>query len=132
MVKRIKWIYIASFGLLAAGILVLIVMPWRAMCQINRRQQWQICHWSHSISINRIIFSPISFGKFYCTIEYGKVKSQCPCRNIGFVSALGGTSGSVIIGNLFDLLGGTTFLPFAHPLTILLITCFLNERKTTT
>ena len=48
-----------------------------------------------------------------------------------FVSALGGTLGSVIIGNLFDLLGGNkVFYLSLIPMSIILVTLFFLNRIT--
>ena len=50
-----------------------------------------------------------------------------------FVSALGGTSGSIIIGNLFDLLGGNkVFYLSLIPMAIILVALFVLNKKTAT
>ena len=135
MVKRIKWIYIASFGLLAAGILVLIVMPMAS--NVPNQQAATMADLplvSFLFPLIGLFLAPL-YPLVSSTVLSNTEKSNHSALAgiLVFVSALGGTSGSVIIGNLFDLLGGNNvFYLSLIPLTILLITLFFMKRKTTT
>ena len=135
MVKRIKWIYIASFGLLAAGILVLIVMPMAS--NVPNQQAATMADLplvSFLFPLIGLFLAPL-YPLVSSTVLSNTEKSNHSALAgiLVFVSALGGTSGSVIIGNLFDLLGGNNvFYLSLIPLTILLITLFFFNRKTTT
>ncbi|HPF11094.1 MAG TPA: MFS transporter [Flavobacteriaceae bacterium] len=135
MVKRIKWIYIASFGLLAAGILVLIVMPMAS--NVPNQQAATMADLplvSFLFPLIGLFLAPL-YPLVSSTVLSNTEKSNHSALAgiLVFVSALGGTSGSVIIGNLFDLLGGNNvFYLSLIPLTILLITLFFLNRKTTT
>lgn len=127
MVKRIKWIYIASFGLLAAGILVLIVMPMAS--NVPNQQAATMADLplvSFLFPLIGLFLAPL-YPLVSSTVLSNTEKSNHSALAgiLVFVSALGGTSGSVIIGNLFDLLGGNNvFYLSLIPLTILLITLF--------
>lgn len=133
LVKKIRWIYIASFGLVAAAILVLVVMPMAS--NVPNQEVSSIAELplvSFLFPLIGLFLAPL-YPLVSSTVlsNTEKFNHSALAGILVFVSALGGTSGSIIIGNLFDLLGGNkVFYLSLIPIGILLLTLFFLNRRT--
>ena len=133
LVKKIKWIYIAVTGLIGAAILVLIVLPMASNVpdmEVNALGDLPLV--SFLFPMIGLFLAPL-YPLISSTVLSATDKSHHSALAgiLTFVSALGGTLGSVIIGNLFDLLGGNkVFYLSLIPMTIILITLFFLNRIT--
>lgn len=133
LVKKIKWIYIAVTGIIGAAILVLIVLPMASNVpdmEVNALGDLPLV--SFLFPMIGLFLAPL-YPLISSTVLSATDKSHHSALAgiLTFVSALGGTLGSVIIGNLFDLLGGNkVFYLSLIPMTIILITLFFLNRIT--
>ena len=133
LVKKVKWIYIAVTGLIGAAILVLLVLP-----MANNIPEMEVTTFGN-LPLVSFLFPMIGLflAPLYPLISSTvlsateKMHHSALAGILTFVSALGGTSGSVIIGNLFDLLGGNkVFYLSLIPMAIILIALFFLNRLT--
>lgn len=131
LVKKIKWVYISVTGIVCSAILVLIVLPMASNVpnmEVNALKDLPLV--SFLFPLIGLFLAPlyplISSTVLSATEKY---HHSALAGIITFVSALGGTLGSVIIGNLFDLLGGNkVFYLSLIPMTIILFTLFFLNR----
>ena len=133
LVKKIKWIYIAVTGLVGAAVLVLIVLPMASNVpnmEVNTMKDLPLV--SFLFPMIGLFLAPL-YPLISSTVlsATDKTHHSALAGILTFVSALGGTLGSVIIGNLFDLLGGNkVFYLSLIPMTIILISLFFLNRIT--
>lgn len=131
LVKKIKWIYIAVTGLVGAATLVLIVLPMASNVpdmDVNSMKDLPLV--SFLFPMIGLFLAPL-YPLISSTVlsATDKTHHSALAGILTFVSALGGTLGSVIIGNLFDLLGGNkVFYLSLIPMTIILISLFFLNR----
>ena len=131
LVKKIKWIYISVTGVICSAILVLIVLPMASNVpnmEVSALKDLPLV--SFLFPLIGLFLAPlyplISSTVLSATEKY---HHSALAGILTFVSALGGTLGSVIIGNLFDLLGGNkVFYLSLIPMTIILVTLFFLNR----
>jgi len=131
LVKKVKWIYIASFGIIGAAVLVLIVLPMASNVpnmQVNSLQDLPLVSFLFPmIGLFLAPLYPLISSTVLSAID--KSSHSALAGILTFVSALGGTLGSVIIGNLFDLLGGNkVFYLSLIPMGIIFVTLFFLNR----
>jgi len=133
LVKKIKWIYIAVIGIIGAAILVLVVLPMASNVpdmEVNALSDLPLV--SFLFPMIGLFLAPL-YPLISSTVLSATDKSHHSALAgiLTFVSALGGTLGSVIIGNLFDLLGGNkVFYLSLIPMSIILVTLFFLNRIT--
>ena len=131
--KRLDWFKVLFTGLLLAAVLVLVVLP-----LVGETGDREITSWLDA-PIAAFIFPLIGFciAPVYPAIN-SVILSALPRRQhapmaglIVVFSALGGTLGSIITGNLFEVFSGKTAFYFSLiPISILLFTLYLFKRKT--
>jgi fucose permease len=131
LVKKIKWIYIAVTGVVCSAILVLIVLPMASNVpdmEVNALKDLPMVSFLFPlIGLFLAPLYPLISSTVLSATE--KIHHSALAGILTFVSALGGTLGSVIIGNLFDLLGGNkVFYLSLIPMTIILFTLFFLNR----
>ncbi|MBT8272042.1 MAG: MFS transporter [Bacteroidia bacterium] len=131
IVKRIKWIYISLFGLFAAAALVLIVLPMAknvSVTEISTMAELPLV--SYLFPMIGLFLAPL-YPLVSSTVLSGVDKDQhSPLAGIlVFFSAIGGTSGSLIIGYMFDKFGGDkVFYLSLIPMAVILVALFrLNK-----
>jgi FHS family glucose/mannose:H+ symporter-like MFS transporter len=133
LVKKIKWIYIAVTGIIGAAILVLVVLPMASNVpdmEVNALGDLPLV--SFLFPMIGLFLAPL-YPLISSTVLSATDKSHHSALAgiLTFVSALGGTLGSVIIGNLFDLIGGNkVFYLSLIPMSIILVTLFFLNRIT--
>ena len=133
VLRKVQWYRVVSISLVAAGALVLISMP------LARQVGDQVVTSWTDAPLAAFIFPLIGFclAPVYPAIN-SVMLSALPVRQHGAMSglivvfsALGGTTGSIITGNIFEHFDGTTAFYFSLiPLTLILIALFLFNRMT--
>lgn len=135
LVKKIKWIYIAVFGVIGAATLVLVALPMASNVPNIAVSELK------NLPLAAFVFPMI--GLFLAPLyplvsstvlsSTDKMYHSALAGILTFVSAMGGTLGSVIIGNLFDFLGGDkVFYLSLIPMTIILVALiFINKISNT-
>jgi fucose permease len=131
LVKKVKWIYIAVTGIVGAATLVLIVLPMASNVpnmEVNSLKDLPLVSFLFPmIGLFLAPLYPLISSTVLSATE--KIHHSALAGILTFVSALGGTLGSVIIGNLFDLLGGNkVFYLSLIPMSIILIALFFLNR----
>jgi FHS family glucose/mannose:H+ symporter-like MFS transporter len=131
LVKKIKWVYIAVTGIIGAAILVLVVLPMASNVpdmEVNALGDLPLV--SFLFPMIGLFLAPL-YPLISSTVLSATDKSHHSALAgiLTFVSALGGTLGSVIIGNLFDLLGGNKVF-YLSLMSIILVTLFFLNKIT--
>lgn len=131
--KKMDWFKVLFTGLLAAGLLVIVVLP-----LAGQAGQHPVTSWSNA-PIAAFVFPLIGFciAPVYPAIN-SVILSALPARQhapmaglIVVFSALGGTTGSIITGHLFEAFGGTVaFYSSLLPLSLLLMALYFFKRET--
>lgn len=131
MVKTIKWFYIAITGLILAAALVLIVLPMAknvGVTEVSTMADLPLV--SFLFPMIGLFLAPLYPLVSSAVLSGVKKEQHSPLAGIlVFFSAIGGTSGSLIIGYMFDKFGGDkVFYLSLIPMVIILISLFrLNK-----
>jgi fucose permease len=131
VLKKFNWYYVLSVCLLLAGGLVLLAIPLAKTVSANAVTGWG------DAPLAAFIFPLI--GLFLAPIYpalNSAILSALPTRQHGMMSgliivfsALGGTTGSIITGNVFQHFGGQNAFYFSLiPISIMLVCLFLFNR----
>jgi len=128
--RKIKWFFVLVICLLAAAGLVLVAIP------LAEPSHHEVTGWG-SAPLGAFVFPLIGLflAPIYPAIN-SVILSALPARQHGAMSglivifsALGGTTGSIITGHIFEAYGGQTAFYFSLvPITILMICLFLLNR----
>lgn len=136
LVEKIQWLYITIFGLIGAAILVLVVLPMAQNVSVNQVSKFaDLPLVSFLFPLIGLFLAPLYPLVSSTVLSAVEQKFHSPLAGIlVFFSAVGGTCGSLIIGHLFDSLGGDrVFYLSLIPMAIILITLFrLNGLTKTT
>jgi len=133
VLQRLSWFKVLFTGLLLAAILVVVVLP-----LAGKSGDQEVTSWANA-PIAAYIFPLIGLciAPVYPAIN-SVILSALPARQhapmaglIVVFSALGGTTGSIVTGNLFEAFGGTTAFYFSLvPISVLLFALYLFKRST--
>ena len=124
IVKYVKWIYIAITGLILAAILVLVVLPMaQHIGEIKVSEFSDLPLVSFLFPMIGLFLAPLYPLVNSSVLSAVDKKEHSPLAGlIVFFSAVGGTSGSLIIGFMFDKFGGDkVFYLSLIPMFIILI-----------
>ena len=131
LLKKIHWFYVLITCLVLASVMILVAMPLAKNVVINPDAGWL------SAPLAAYIFPLIGLflAPIYPSIN-SAILSSLPKTQHGLMSgliivfsAIGGTSGSLITGAIFDWYGGQTAFYFTLlPITILVISLFVFNR----
>lgn len=133
--KKIKWFYISITCVILAVILVLIVLPLAKNVEpteINSIADLPIV--SYLFPLIGLFLAPL-YPLVNSTVlsSVDKSKHSSLAGILTFFSAVGGTLGSLLIGNLFDTLGGEkVFYLSLVPFGLMFISFFVINRLTAT
>jgi fucose permease len=132
VLKKFDWFVVLAIGLVSAALLVLIALPLAASLGDEQVTSWG------AAPIAAFIFPLIGFciAPIYPAIN-SVILSALPTHQHGSMaglivvfSALGGTSGSIITGFLFEAVGGQNAFYFSLlPIAMILFTLYLFKRK---
>jgi fucose permease len=133
LAKRIKWIYIAVGSVSLAVILVLLVLPLAKNIEAKEIQSIaDLPAVSYLFPLIGLFLAPL-YPLINSTVLTSVDKSMHSSLAgiLTFFSAVGGTVGSLLIGSLFDSLGGDrVFYLSLIPLSIILISFFIINKLT--
>lgn len=131
LLRKIEWIYVLTGCLLAAGALVLITVP------LTNNITGQTISLLKDVPLAAYAFPLIGLflAPIYPAIN-SVILSNLPAHKhasmsglIVVFSALGGTTGSIITGHIFEAWGGQTAFYFSlAPIAVLLILLFLFKK----
>lgn len=133
VLRRFDWYRVLSIGLLLAAILVVVALPMARAVAPEQVTSWA------AAPLAAFIFPLIGFciAPVYPAINsviltaLPKHQHAAMAGLIVVFSALGGTSGSIITGVLFERVGGQTAFYFSLiPISAILISLYLFKRKT--
>jgi FHS family glucose/mannose:H+ symporter-like MFS transporter len=128
--RKIHWFFVLVICLLFASTLVVVAIP------LSNSAHWDVTGWSNA-PLAAFVFPMIGFfiAPIYPAIN-SVILSTLPARQHGAMSglivifsALGGTTGSIITGHIFEAYGGQTAFYFSIVPILVLIVClfFLNR-----
>jgi len=133
--KKINWLYISTVCVVLAVILVLLVLPMAANVEqkeINTIADLPIV--SYLFPLIGLFLAPL-YPLVNSTVltSTDKTHQSALAGLLTFFSAIGGTVGSLVIGNLFDTLGGErvfylSLIPFS---LIFILLFFINKQAKT-
>jgi len=133
VLKHFDWFRLLTIGLLTAAVLVIVALP-----MAKGLGGEQVTSWG-AAPLAAFLFPLIGFciAPIYPAIN-SVILTALPTHQHGSMaglivvfSALGGTSGSIITGFLFEAVGGQKAFYFSLlPITALLFTLYLFKRKT--
>ncbi len=124
IVKYVNWIYIAVTGLILAAVLVLIVLPMaQNLGEIKVSKFADLPLVSFLFPMIGLFLAPLYPLVNSSVLSAVEKEQHSPLAGlIVFFSAIGGTSGSLIIGYMFDRFGGDkVFYLSLIPMAIILI-----------
>jgi fucose permease len=134
VLRRFDWYVVLTISLSVAATLVLVSLP-----LAENVVDEQVSGWLHA-PLAAFVFPLIGFclAPVYPAIN-SVILSALPVRQhapmaglIVVFSALGGTSGSIITGSLFEAFGGTTAFYFSlGPIAVLMIALYQLKKKAT-
>lgn len=132
-VKKIKWIYIAVGGVILAAALVLLVLPMAknvTVTNIDTIGNLPLVSFLFPlIGLFLAPLYPLVSSRVLSAVD--KVNHSALAGILTFFSAIGGVFGSLIIGNLFDTLGGDkVFYLSLIPLVIILLSLLAINKLT--
>ena len=132
VLRRFDWFKVLSAGLILAALLVIVALP-----LAGSGGGPQITRWA-AAPLAAFMFPFIGFciAPVYPAIN-SVILSALPARQHGpmaglivVFSALGGTTGSIITGNLFEAFGGTTAFYFSLlPISVILVSLYAFKKS---
>jgi len=132
VLKKFDWYRVLTIGLLLAATLVLVALPMARSVSVTQVTTLA------AAPLAAFVFPLIGFciAPIYPAIN-SVILSALPTHQHGSMaglivvfSALGGTSGSIITGYLFEIVGGQTAFYFSLiPIAVILFTLYLFKRK---
>ena len=131
LAKKIKWIYISSISVVLAIVLVLMVLPLAKNVvprEINSIADLPVV--SYLFPLIGLFLAPL-YPLVNSTMLTSTDKSHQSALAglLTFFSAIGGTVGSLLVGNLFDTLGGDkVFYLSLIPFALIFISLFMINR----
>jgi fucose permease len=133
LLNRFDWYRVLTIGLLLAAVLVLVALPMARASSVDQVTSWA------TAPLAAFVFPLIGFliAPVYPAIN-SVILSALPKHQhaamaglIVVFSALGGTSGSIITGFLFEYVGGQTAFYFSLvPIAAILASLAVFKRKT--
>jgi len=131
LLKRFDWFWVLLLGLLLAGLLVLVSLPLAAGVGDRTIDSWFDAPLAaFTFPLIGLCIAPVYPAINSVVLSALPTRQHAPMAGLIVVfSALGGTSGSIITGHLFALVGGKSAFYFSLlPLSLLLVTLFLFKR----
>ncbi len=128
LLTRVKWIHLLTFCVVAAATIVILVLPLAKNVVLDGNTSWSNAPLAaYLLPILGLFLAPI-YPTINSTILSALPKHMQSSMSglIVVFSALGGTFGSIITGNLFDVIGGDKVFYFTLiPLTVILVTIWI-------
>ncbi len=131
VLRKIDWLYVLLFCLLAAGVIVLVTVPLTKSISGNAINSLaDVPMVAYLFPLIGLFLAPI-YPAINSVILSNLPAHRHPAMSglIVVFSALGGTTGSIITGHIFDAYGGQTAFYFSlAPIAMLVILLFIFKR----
>lgn len=131
VLARIKWIYVLSVCLIAVAAIILLALPLAGTSEVSGDISWT----NAPLVVYLMPLLDFFLAPIYPTINSTILSSQPKYMHssvsglIVIFSALGGTTGSIITGHVFEAYDGATAFYFALvPVTLILIAIWIFYR----
>jgi fucose permease len=131
LLRKVDWLYVLLACLLAAGALVLITVPLTRnldVTAINRLKDIPLV--AFAFPMIGLFLAPVYPAINSVILSNLPVQKHAPMSGLIVVfSALGGTTGSIITGHIFEAWGGQSAFYFSlAPIAILMLLLFIFRR----
>ena len=133
VLKKVKWYWVVTISLVAAAIMVLVGLPLALQTDASKATGW----FNAPVAVYIFPLIGLFLAPIYPTINSVMLSrlpliKHAPMSGLIVVfSALGGTTGSIITGNVFEHFGGNyAFYLSLVPITLILIAIFFFKRMT--
>jgi fucose permease len=133
LVRRISWFRLLLTSLTLAAVLVLLVLPLARAGGGAAITGWRDAPLAAFVfPIIGLCIAPVYPAINSVMLSSLPARQHAPMAGLIVVfSALGGTTGSIVTGNLFEAFGGRTAFYFSLvPITLLMFTLYLFKRRT--
>jgi fucose permease len=124
LLRKIHWLKVIISCLLLAAILVVLVIPLASKVHISLIDSWLEAPFAaYMFPLIGLLIAPVYPAINSVILSSLPLKQQGPMSGLIVIfSALGGTTGSIITGHIFEAYGGQTAFYFSLiPITILII-----------
>jgi fucose permease len=133
VLRRFDWFAVLATSLVSAAILVLVSLPLASGIADEQVSRWSQAPLAAFVfPLIGVCLAPIYPAINSVILSALPVRQHAPMAGLIVVfSALGGTSGSLITGSLFEAFGGTTAFYFSlAPITGLLVALYFLKQRT--
>jgi len=124
LLRKIHWLKVIITCLLLAAILVVLVIPLASKIHVSFIDSWlQAPFVAYMFPLIGLLIAPVYPAINSVILSSLPLKQQGPMSGLIVIfSALGGTTGSIITGHIFEAYGGQTAFYFSLiPITILIV-----------
>ncbi len=131
VLRKIHWLLVLVICLILAAILVLLVIPLASNLQLTSVERWADAPFvAFMFPVIGLLLAPIYPAINSVILSALPVRQHGPMTGLIVIfSALGGTTGSIITGYIFEAYGGQTAFYFSLvPITILIISLIWFNR----
>jgi fucose permease len=135
LVRKLSWFKLLTASLSFAGILVLLVLPMAGSSPAGEIKGWLDAPAAAFIfPVIGLCIAPVYPAINSVILSSLPPRQHAPMAGLIVVfSALGGTTGSIVTGHLFELFGGKTAFYFSLvPILLLMFALYLFKRSTDT
>ncbi len=133
VLQRLNWFKVLFVGLVLAGILVLVVLPAAGSAGDREITSWLNAPMAAFVfPLIGLCIAPVYPAINSVVLSALPARQHAPMAGLIVVfSALGGTTGSIVTGHLFEAFGGITAFYFSLvPISALLFALYLFKRST--
>jgi fucose permease len=135
ILKKVKWYPVLTVCLLAGMILILLALPLANRASSTENMTWLTAPIAaYVFPLIGLFLAPIYPAINSVILSALPLKQHGPMSGLIVIfSALGGTTGSIITGNLFEYMGGQKAFYFTLiPIAILMVLLFVFNRRVST
>lgn len=131
LLRKIHWIKVIIGCLLFAAILVVLVIPLASKIHVESVDSWLNAPFvAYMFPLIGLLLAPVYPAINSVILSSLELRQQGPMSGLIVIfSALGGTTGSIITGHIFETYGGQTAFYFSLiPITVLIISLIFFNR----
>lgn len=131
LLRKIHWLKVIITCLVLAGGLVFLVIPLASKIHINLIDSWLAAPFvAYMFPLIGLLLAPVYPAINSVILSSLPLRQQGPMSGLIVIfSALGGTTGSIITGHIFEAYGGQTAFYFSLiPITILIVSLIFFDR----
>jgi fucose permease len=131
LLRKIHWLKVIIACLLLAAILVILVIPLASKIHVTLIDRWLAAPFvAYMFPLIGLLLAPVYPAINSVILSSLPLRQQGPMSGLIVIfSALGGTTGSIITGHIFESYGGQTAFYFSLiPITILIVSLIFFNR----